>query len=150
MFTDKTPALNVTGSHPGAWLDLGSVINVPESEGVTPSGHRLPGLRAARVIQCSLPWEYVWIGEVCGARPGWAAHPATGGASGEARGQRACARVRTSRPWAGLLLALRLLCSDPGCSSINACSLLLLSRPLSYDMKSDQGKKCLLCQSLLR
>lgn len=41
----------------------------------------------------------------------------------------------------GLLLTLRLLYSDPSCSSINACFFLLLSRPLSYYMKSDQGKK---------
>jgi len=101
MFTDKTPALNVTSSHPGAWLDLGSVINVPESEGVMPLGHCLPGPRAVRVIRRSLPWEWGWIGEVCRARPGWAAHPATGGASGEARGQRAVVRVSASQPWAG-------------------------------------------------
>lgn len=37
---------------------------------------------------------------MCGPRPGWATHPATGGASGEARGQRAGARVRASQPWA--------------------------------------------------
>lgn len=53
MFTDKTPALNVTGSHPGAWLDLGRVINLPESEGAVPLGHCLPGPQAVRVIQHS-------------------------------------------------------------------------------------------------
>lgn len=100
MFTDKTPALNVTGSHPGAWLDLGRVINVPESEGAVPLGHRLPGPEPSGWFN-ALPWEWGWIGEVCRARPGWAAHPAIGDASGEARGQRAGARVRASQPWAG-------------------------------------------------
>lgn len=53
MFTDKTPALSVTSSHPGAWLDLGRVINVPESEGAVPLGLCSPGPWAVRVIQRS-------------------------------------------------------------------------------------------------
>lgn len=115
MFTDKTPALNVSHSHPGAWLDLGRVINVPESEGAMPSGHCLPGPRAVLVNQRSPLGVRGWIGEVCGARPGRPAPPATGGASGgDDVGQRAGARVRASRPRTGTF-------SDPSCSSINAC-----------------------------
>lgn len=38
MFTDKPPALNGTSSHPRAWLHLGRVINVSESEGAVPQG----------------------------------------------------------------------------------------------------------------
>lgn len=118
MFTDKTPALNVSSSHPGAWLDLGRVINVPESEGAMPLGHFFPGPRAVLVNQHSPQGMRGWIGEVCRARPGWAAHPATGGASGGWGGltgvQRAGARVRASQPRTGTF-------PNPSCSSINAC-----------------------------
>lgn len=40
-------------------------------------------------------------GSVRGVRPGRAAHPATGGALGEARGQRAGARVTACQPQDG-------------------------------------------------
>lgn len=82
MFTDKTPALSVTSSHPGAWLDLGRVINVPESEGAVPLGHCLPGPGDSALS----PGNKGELGKCAGVRPGWATHPATGGASGEGEG----------------------------------------------------------------
>lgn len=53
MFTDKTPALNVTSSHPGAWLDSGRGDKCAWVRGCRASGHRQsrPGDSA------SFPWE---------------------------------------------------------------------------------------------
>ncbi len=65
---------------------------MPESEGAVPLGHLLsdPGDSALS------PGNRGELGKCAGLRPGWAAHPASGGALGEARGQRAGARVRAS------------------------------------------------------
>lgn len=64
--------------------------------------HRVPCLQAVacpnRVNQCSPLGIGVNWGSVRGVRPGWAVHPATGGALGEARGQRAGARVTACQP----------------------------------------------------
>lgn len=64
--------------------------------------HRVLCLQAVacpnRVNQCSPLGIGVNWGSVRGVRPGWAAHPATGGALGEARGQRAGARVTACQP----------------------------------------------------
>ena len=101
MFTDKTPALNVSSSHPGAWFDLGRVINVPKSEGAVPSGHCFPRPWAVPVIQRSP----LGMGGELGKCAGW------GQAGllplpqevpqGRQQGQRAGARVRASQLWAG-------------------------------------------------
>lgn len=67
--------------------------------------HRVPCLQAVacpkRVNQCSPLGIGVNWGSVRGVRPGWTTHPATGGALGEARGQRAGARVTACQPQDG-------------------------------------------------
>ena len=67
----------------------------------------------------ALPWEWGWIGEVCGARPEWAAHPATGGASGGGEGAE------------GRCQGHSLPTMSRGFSSPDACSALTPLVPLS-------------------
>lgn len=144
MFTDKTPALNVTSRHPEAWLDVGRVINVPESEGAVPLGHRFPGLGAVWVIQRSplgigVNWGSVRAEARLGRSP---CHRRCLGGRRGGRGLVPGSEPPNHEP--GLLL----LCRDPGCSSINACFFLLLSRPRSDNIRSDSRgwwKKYLLC-----
>lgn len=62
---------------------------MPESRGALPPGPCLPEPGESGLS----PGNGGESGKCAGVRPGWAAHPATGGALGEARGQRAAARV---------------------------------------------------------
>lgn len=102
------------------------VINVPESEGAVPLGHGLPEPGDSALS----PGNGGELGKCAGVRPGWAVHPATRGASGEARGQRAGSRVRASQQRNGAstyptYALTSVVLSMPAFSS-------LLPRPFSY------------------
>lgn len=55
---------------------------MPESEGAVPSGHCLPGPGDSMLS----PGNGAELGKCAGVRPGWAVHPAAGGASGGGEG----------------------------------------------------------------
>lgn len=143
MFTDKTPAPNVSGSHLGAWFDLGRVINVPESQGAVPSGRCLPK-PGESVLS---PGNWGELGKCAGGEARLGRSPChrrclrgSEGAEGWCQGQ----SLSTTRRG----FHLPSVCSDLSCSSINGCS--FSSTHQTFFLSDSQGKKkSLLCWSLL-
>ena len=137
MFTDKTVGLNVTSSHPGAWLDLGRVINVLESEGASPLGHRLWGPGAVRVIQRSPLGMGGELGKCAGQGQAGLLTLPQEVPQGRRGGRGPVPGSEPPNHGPGLLRAPRLLSYDPRGSSINACFFLLLSRPFSGKIRQN-------------
>lgn len=119
---------------------------MPESQGAVPSGRCLPKPGGSGLS----PGNGAELGKCAGVRPGWAAHPATGGALGGARGQRAGARVRACQA-----LDRPLTYPTPALTSVVLLSMAALFPPpvravFLSDSQGGEKKKHLLCWSLLR
>lgn len=143
MFTDKTPAPNVSGSHLGAWFDLGRVINVPESQGAVPSGRCLPKTGESVLS----PGNWGELGKCAGGEARLDHSPChrrclrgSEGAEGWCQGH----SLSTTRRG----FHLPNVCSDLRCSSINGCSFSSTHQAF-FSLWLSEQKKHLLCWSLL-